>query len=260
MPPESAAAVYTGTVFHQRWAPRPHRLRYRVFYFLLDLDALSELDAASRWFGYNRRAWFSFRDADHGAGDGTPFRDWLARALAQAALGAGPWRFHVLCMPRVLGYVFNPITLVWCYAADGSLAAMVYEVNNTFGERLAYVIPVDAEREVLHQRCDKALFVSPFFPVSGHYEFRLRQPGPRLDILIDYHDNGAHQLRAAVSAERRPFSTASLTSLAWRQPLATLGVIAGIHFEALRLWLKGVPLIRHVVAPRHREFFQGSDS
>lgn len=259
MPREVASAIYTGQVFHQRWAPRAHRLRYRLFYCLLDLDELPALDAITRWFGYNRRAWFSFHDADHGAGDGTPFHDWLSTALTAAGLVQPRWHFRVLCMPRMLGYVFNPISVVWCRGDDDRLRAMVYEVNNTFGERIAYVIPVEHERDVLHQRCDKALYVSPFFPVSGHYEFRVQQPGSRLEIVIDYHDEGVHQMRAAVTAQRRAFDAASFASLAWRQPLATVAVIVGIHYEALRLWLKRVPVIRHIAAAARRDFSVGTD-
>lgn len=259
MPLEVASTIYTGQVFHQRWAPRAHCLRYRLFYCLLDLDELPALDGVTRWFGYNRRAWFSFHDADHGAGDGTPFSDWLTAALTRAGLVQQQWRFSVLCMPRMLGYVFNPISVIWCRSDDGTLLAMVYEVNNTFGERVAYVIPVEHDREVLHQRCDKSLFVSPFFPVSGHYEFKVRRPDTRLDIVIDYHDGGEHQMRAAVSAKRQAFGAASFANLAWRQPLATIAVIVGIHYEALRLWMKGVPVIRHIAAAVRRDFSVGTD-
>ena len=241
-------------------AARAHRLRYRVFYFLLDLDALPRLDRSPRWFAYNRRAWFAFHDADHGAGDGTPFRSWLAERLLTAGLGPGPWRFRVLCMPRVLGYVFNPISVVWCHDAAGTLRAVLYEVNNTFGERQAYLVPVNEAGELLHQRCDKTMFVSPFAPLAGHYEFRLRETARRLDLVIDYHLEGVRQLRAAFGGTPRPFHARTLAGLAWRQPCLTLGVVAGIHLEALRLWLKGVPLLRHVARPRENELTLGRET
>lgn len=245
---QEASAVYLGTVFHRRPAPRAHALRYGVFYLLLDLDELPVLDRRSRLFGYNRAAWFSFFDADHGSGDGRPFRDWLGEALAAAGIVREDWRFRVLCMPRVLGYVFNPITVVYCHDASGHLVAMLYEVNNTFGERLSYVVPVAAHPggAVIRQRCDKALFVSPFFDMRGHYEFAVREPGTRLTLGIDYREDAALRLRAVFAGRRQPFSAKTLRALAWRYPAATLKVIAAIHYEALKLWLKGIPVVRHV--------------
>ncbi len=253
MPPEAGTAlrsgIYLGQVYHARTAPRAHALRYPVFYLLLDLDEAARLDRVSRLFGWNRRALFSFRDADHGAGDGTPFRVWLDDALATAGLGRARWRYQVLCMPRVLGHVFNPITVVWCSTPDGRLAAMLYEVNNTFGERIAYVVPQDgAPRDgIIRQRCDKRMFVSPFFDMAGHYDFRLTRPGRRLALAIDYREEGvpAPRLRAVLSATRQPFDARGLRAVALRFPAMTLRVVAAIHFEALRLWLKGVPLVRH---------------
>ncbi|MEQ8233483.1 MAG: DUF1365 domain-containing protein [Gammaproteobacteria bacterium] len=249
--PSLGSSIYTGSVVHRRAAPRAHALRYGVFYLLLDLDELPVLDACSRLFGYNRAAWFSFHDVDHGYGDGTPFRAWLDAALDTAGIDAGDWHFRVLCMPRVLGYVFNPITVVYCYAPDGRLGAMVYEVNNTFGERLGYVVPVhgdDATRGILRQRCEKALFVSPFFDMQGHYEFSVRPPGARLALGIDYREGDALRLRAVFSGQRHAFAASTLRALAWRYPAATLKVITAIHYEALKLWLKGVPVVRHVTA------------
>ena len=248
VPTQEASAVYLGTVFHRRLEPRAHALRYGVFYLLLDLDELPALERRSRLFGYNRAAWFSFFDADHGSGDGRPFRAWLVDALATAGLARDDWRFRVLCMPRVLGYVFNPITVVYCHDGAGRLVAMLYEVNNTFGERLSYVVPVAAHAAggVIRQRCDKALFVSPFFDMQGHYDFAVREPGTRLTLGIDYREEAALRLRAVFAGRRRPFSARTLRALAWRYPAATLKVIAAIHYEALKLWLKGVPVIRHV--------------
>ncbi|MEQ8659614.1 MAG: DUF1365 domain-containing protein, partial [Gammaproteobacteria bacterium] len=181
---------------------------------------------------------------------GTPFRDWLVAALARAGVGGTDWTFRVLCMPRVLGYVFNPITAVYCHAGDGRLAAMLYEVNNTFGERLSYVVPVAAgdTSGILRQRCEKALFVSPFFDMQGHYEFAVRPPGARLTLGIDYREQEALRLRAVFAGRRQPFTAATLRALAVRYPAATLKVVGAIHYEALKLWLKGVPLVRHVTA------------
>lgn len=244
------SAIYTGRVFHERHGAVRHRLAYDVFYLLLDLDELPQLDGETRWFATNRRAFFSYHDADHGStpAAGRPFAATLRDALASAGLMAHDWSFRVLTMPRVLGYLFNPISVVYCYDPDTRLRAMVYEVNNTFGERMTYVMPVSRPADRLHQRCDKALFVSPFFDLAGHYEFSLSEPGPRLDLRIDYFDSDELRLRASFTGRRQPFSAGVLAGLAWRYPAATLKVAAAIHFEALKLWLKRVPLVRHVRA------------
>ncbi|MGR8918239.1 MAG: DUF1365 domain-containing protein [Gammaproteobacteria bacterium] len=239
------SCIYTGEVFHRRTGPRTHDLRYSVFYLLLDLDELDRIAGASRLFGYNRRAWFAFNDRDHGAGDGSAYRAWLERALTRTGLSEPRWRFRVLCMPRVMGYVFNPITVVYAERADGSVAAMIYEVNNTFGERIAYVAPVNGPGRI-RQRCDKAMFVSPFFEMDGHYEFSLDAPGERLELVIDYRDAESLRLRALFSGRREALTPSALRRLAATFPMLTLKVIAAIHFEALKIWLKGVPLVRHV--------------
>lgn len=253
MQPESAdalaSAVYVGEVYHRRFAPRTHVLRYRVCYLLLDLDELPQLACTSAWFGWNRRRWMSFDERDHGDG-GRSYREWLVATLAAAGFGSGPWRFRVLCLPRVAGYVFNPISVVYCHTAGGVLGAMLYEVNNTFGERLAYIAPVRAGATTIRQRCDKALFVSPFLPPDGHYAFTLTPPGTTLDLCIDYYAGAARTLHAAFRGERLAWSRAALARAALAYPAATLKVIAGIHYEAIKLWLKGVPRVRHVAA-RH---------
>lgn len=235
------SALYAGWVTHRRARTRAHRLRYGSCYFLLDLDELAALDDGVL-FGVNRRALLAWRDTDHGAGDGRPFRVFLEDALRAGGFPAVPYRFEVLCLPRVLGYVFNPITVVYCHAGD-SLVAMLYEVNNTFGGRIHYLLPASTEaRRISRHRCEKALFVSPFFDMQGHYQFDLTPAGEHLALAIRYADEVGLRLHAAFSGRRRPWSRGALLASLIAFPLATLKVIAGIHWEALRLWLKGIPL------------------
>jgi DUF1365 family protein len=252
VPPEPSAlthsAVYCGEVVHTRKSPRKHSLRYSVFYFLLDLDEAEAIASTSRLFGWNRPAWFSFRDADHGDGDGRDLREYLRDVLAEAGIEDLVWRFQVLCMPRVLGYVFNPISVVYCYRTGGELAAMVYEVNNTFGERLSYVVPVSGDPKRIQHRCEKALFVSPFFDIKGHYDFNLSPPQESLDITINYRHADEQRLHVVFRGRRQAFTAHTLRSLALRYPAVTFKVIAGIYFEALKLWLKGIPLVQHINA------------
>jgi uncharacterized protein len=244
------SAIYTGEVYHRRFTGRGHAFRYKTFYLLLDLDELSELDQVSRLFGVNRRAWFSFRDTDHGTGDPRTLCGWLIDALHEAGCGGDDWRFRMLTMPRMFGYVFNPISVVFCCRSDGSTGAMIYEVNSTFGERIAYVAPVESTRGAIRQRCDKAMFVSPFFDLQGHYEFLVDSSDDRMRIGIDYFAGGERQLHAGFTGSHQPFGAAAIRKLALTHPVATGKVVAGIHYEALRLWLRGFPLVRHTTTRR----------
>lgn len=245
------SCLYVGRVTHERPAPRRHRLDYRLFYCLLDLDELEALDASSRLFGYNRRACLAFHDADHGAGDGRSFRAWLTEAMVAFGVAGRRWRFRALLIPRVFGYVFNPITVVYCHDEDGTLVAMLYEVNNTFGERVSYLAPVRRAGNVIRQRCDKSLFVSPFFDMNGHYDFTLTRPGEALRLSIAYAVGDETRLTACFAGTRRALSPAALRSVLLRYPGTALKVVAGIHYEALKLWAKGTPLVRHVAADGH---------
>jgi DUF1365 family protein len=241
------SALYRGGVVHRRLRPRAHRFSYRVFWLLLDLAEIDELDRRLRLFSRNRFNLVSFHDRDHGDRSGAALRPqieaWLRRA--EIDIGAGPIR--LLTMPRVLGYVFNPISLYYCYQSDGRLAAVVYEVTSTFGVRHAYVIPVPADDQaagLIRQRAAKALYVSPFMGMEMDYEFRGHAPGPRLDLTINGMDAEGLLITAAMSAERRPLEDHNLLSAAVAMPLLTLKVMASIHWEALMLWIRGVRLTR----------------
>lgn len=242
-----ASALYRGGVTHRRLRPRDHRLNYRVFWLLLDLAEIDDLDRRLRLFSRNRFNLLSFHDRDHGDGSGAALRPqieaWLERA--GVALEGGPIR--LLTMPRVLGYVFNPISLYYCHRADGRLAAVIYEVTSTFGVRHAYVIPVPVEDQaagLIRQGAAKALYVSPFMGMEMDYEFRGHAPGEHLDLTIDGVDSGGVLITAAMSGERHDLTDADLLSAAVALPFLTLKVMAAIHWEALKIWLKRVPLTR----------------
>ncbi len=244
-----ASGLYPGLVVHQRLRPRRHRLRYRIFQMLLDLDELDDLDRGLRLFGHNRSAPISFHDKDHGRGDGLPLRPYVEAQLARAGIGLQGGRIRLLCMPRVLGQAFNPLSLYFCHRRSGELAAILYEVNNTFGQRHSYLIPVDQPADVVRQACDKGFYVSPLQEMSMRYAFTVRPPAEDLFVGIVSSDAAGPMLHAAFSADRREITDASLLKAALGAPLLMLKVLAGIHWEALRTWLKGARFHARPPAP-----------
>lgn len=240
------SAIYRGDIVHERRRPKRHRLRYDVFTMVLDLDELTALDGASRLFGYNRFAPLAFYDRDHGPTDGTPLRPWVEGQLRDAGMDFHPEAIRIWCYPRVLGYVFNPLTVYFCHDRRDRLRAIFYEVCNTYKERHSYIIPVeDSPRPIIRQQCSKSLYVSPFIEMACTYYFRIRPPGKRMNIVIRQEDQLGLLLAAAFKGTRETFSDRTLAACIARFPLMTLKIIGAIHWEALRLWLKGLPVIRH---------------
>lgn len=241
------SALYSGQVMHHRLRPREHTLRYRVFWMLLDLDELDQMSRSLRFFSRNRFNLMGFHDADHGDGSETPLRVQATRLLERRGVDIGSGAIRLLTMPRVLGYVFNPISLYYCHRPDGALAAMIYEVTSTFRERRAYVLPVapeDGRVGRIDQATGKGLYVSPFMDMDMRYAFKGSVPDDRLDLAIDGLDSQGLLIATAMRGRRRVLSDRALLAAMAAMPLLTIKVVAAIHWEALKLWLKGVPLTR----------------
>jgi len=240
------SGIYSGTVVHQRFRPKAHRLRYGVFAMLLDLDELPELDRRFALFAHNRFAPLAFHDRDHGPATGAPLRPWAEERLREAGLTPDGGPIRLLCYPRVFGYVFNPLSVYFCYRRCGTLAAILYEVCNTFRERHTYVIPVPEDSTGrITQRCRKSLYVSPFVDMDADYLFHVRPPAGELALSIRETDAGGPLLTAVFRARHMPFTGGTLMRMLARFPLLTLKVMAAIHWEALRLWAKGLPVYPH---------------
>jgi DUF1365 family protein len=242
------SGLYAGVVAHTRLRPRRHALRYRIFMLLLDLDEVAAIDRGLRLFSIGRFNLFGFDPRKHGDGSRTPLKIQVEARLVEAGVeGGGPVR--LLAMPRVLGMGFNPLTVFFCHRPDGSLAAMLYEVNNTFGERHSYLIPVATDGPIVKQACDKSFYVSPFMDMDLSYAFRVRPPGEAVQVLVDVDDAEGRVLATGFVAERQALSDRNLIRAWLTHPWMTLGVLGAIHWEALFIWLKGHKIRRRPSAP-----------
>ncbi len=239
-----SSGIYWGRVVHERQRPKKHRLSYGVFSLLIDLDELRTINGRFRLLGYNKSAFFSLHDRDHGSGG--QIRNWVSEELKKKGLEAFSTRISMLCYPRILGYVFNPLTVFFCYDAGGQIGAIVYEVHNTFKERRAYVLAVSKDsKEVVRQSCEKDFYVSPFIPMDCRYQFRVQPPSAHTRVVIREEDADGLLLAAAFSGSHRQLTDRNLLKTAIKYPLMTFKVIIGIHWEAVRLLLKGAPYFSH---------------
>jgi uncharacterized protein len=237
-----ASALYPGIVAHRRTSPVVHKLRYRIFQMLFDLDEIPALDRSLRLVSQNRFNLIGFHDRDHLAGAAAPLRQQVEGHLADAGIDIGGGAIRVLCMPRLLGMVFNPISVYFCHHPDGTLAAMLYEVNNTFGQRHCYLLPVEATNGAIVQECPKLFFVSPFFGLDMTYRFQVTPPGDTVSVAIRGTTGAETMITTSFTGTRQLLSDRTLARAFLLHPLLALKVLAGIHWEALRLWRKGVRL------------------
>ena len=249
---ESSSAIYVGHVIHKRLQPRRHAFRYRVFALCLDVDDISATASRLRMLQHNRWGLLSFHDRDHGRRDGQPVSAYIRGMLADRGYGDGVRRIMLICYPRVFGYVFNPLSVYVCYDAGDLPSVMVYEVTNTFGERTSYVIPVVKGRgDLIWQACAKSMYVSPFNTVDGDYGFHVRPPAAEIAVGVHVRGAAGPLVKTHFRGTRLALTDANLRHVLMRHPLMTVKVIAAIHFEALRLWLKRIPVVRHPPAARN---------
>lgn len=238
-----SSCLYTGQVIHRRLLPRTHRLRYRVFWMLLDLNEIDGLAKRLGFFSRNRFNLASFHDSDHGDGSNVSLLEQARVLLRRAGCQADQLTIRLLCMPRILGYGFNPLSVYFCERQNGTLEAIIYEVHNTFGERHSYVMPVrGAATGIIEQHCPKDFYVSPFLGMDMSYDFRVRPPAAQVGVSIHGKENGKTIITASLSGIRHELTDGALIKAFASHPLLTLKVIAGIHWHALRMILKGFRL------------------
>lgn len=244
--------IGTGQVRHTRLRPARHAFAYPTFFLMLPLRTMRQQGSGA--LAHNRLGWLSFHDADHGDGRGPQQGGalaWMEELLAQHGITDADGEIWLHCYPRVLGYTFKPVSFWYCERADGTLRAVVAEVNNTFGERHCYLLEHPRYGQAL--RADKVFHVSPFCRVEGEYEFRFLRTEhagvPRTVVRVDLHDAGGALLQTSVSGALQPYDRHSARRTLMDQPLMTLALIARIHWQALRLWLKRVPFFRKPAPP-----------
>lgn len=243
------SAIYAGSVFHRRFRPRVHELRYRLFQCLFDLDEIDHISKRFRLFSRNRFNLFSFHDRDYGDRSGAPLRPQIEALVRRTGQEPDGGAIRLLTMPRMLGHVFNPLSVWFCHRRDGSLATIIYEVTNTFSERHSYVIPVAGAQgrdPLIRQACDKCFYVSPFMDLDMRYDFTVEPPMEKTRVIVAGADGEGPMIVAAFSGERRELSDGALLGAFLRHPLLSLKVVAGIHVEALWLFLKRIGIRRHV--------------
>lgn len=239
--------IFTGKVMHQRLLPKKHGFNYGIFYVALPLSKLTKMPLA-----YNRFSLISFYDKDHGARDGSRLQDWADTILAEHNI-ANVTEITLVCMPRILGYVFNPVSFWLCRGADGSLKAVLCEVHNTFGEQHTYLCKPNKSDSIQPEDvliAEKMFHVSPFLKREGEYQFRFDVTDNKCNVFINYHNQQADkQLITALTGSLEPQTPQRLRQMLWRYPLVTLKAIFLIHWHALRLVTKG---IRYVPKPMQK--------
>jgi uncharacterized protein len=250
MTPSTASALFPGHVTHARLRPRTHNLAYRISSLLLDLDELDALNQRLRLFSVDRFNVFSFFRSDRGDRSGRPLREQIESHMRDAGLSVDGGPIRVLTMPRVLGWSFNPLSVFFCYRRTGDINAVLWEVDNTFGQRHGYLIPAAAANgRELRQRCDKNFYVSPFMDMDLVYDFRVRLPGNTFSIIIQASDTSGLMFTACHTGRRVELTDGALLRLFLTLPYLTLKVTGGIAWEALKLWSKGIAIRRKPPPP-----------
>ncbi len=231
------SCIYNGEVTHTRFKPVRHFLKYKTFSLLIDLDEINILDKSIGIFSHNKFNIFSFYDKDHGDRDGGNLKDWVISNLKKFRIKENITNIKVLCYPRILGYVFNPLSIFYCYEKD-KLVAIFYEVKNTFNEQHTYIFKIKNNEEII-QKCRKKFYVSPFMDMETFYNFKLLNPNDKLSVFIKQTDADGTILTATQTGDKKEFSFKQLAINFLKYPLMTIKIISSIHYEALLLWKKG---------------------
>ena len=238
------SSIYNGSVIHKRFKPKKHFFKYKVFSLFLDLSELKELNNNLNFFSLNKFNLISFYEKDHGERDGSSILDWVINNLRSNNVSTDNIKVKLLCYPRILGYVFNPLSIFFVYDNDENLISILYEVKNTFGEQHTYVFKIEGENKLIQNNCSKKFHVSPFIEMDCNYFFRILNPGDKLSVIIDQYDQEGKILFASQDVIRSDLTKKNLMNSYLKHPLMTFKIISAIHFEAFKLWIKGIKFVK----------------
>ena len=237
------SSIYNGTVIHKRFKPKIHFFKYKVFSLLIDLSDLNYLNKKISFFSYNSFNLISFFDKDHGDRDGSSLIDWVKKNLTENNINSENIRIKLLCYPRIFGYVFNPLSVFFVYDYNENLISVLYEVKNTFGEQHTYVFKAE-NNNLLQHNCSKKFHVSPFIEMNCNYFFKILRPSEKISVVIDQYQLNEKILYASQDGKRVDFNSKELLKSYLKHPLMTFKIISAIHFEAFKLWIKGIRFIK----------------
>ncbi len=238
------SCIYSGTVIHKRFKPKEHFFKYKVFSLLIDLSELTELNNKLKFFSLNRFNLISFYEKDHGGRDGSSLINWVKNNLSNKNISTENIKIKLLCYPRILGYVFNPLSTFFIYNKFENLISILYEVKNTFGEQHTYVFKVESKNRLIQNNCSKKFHVSPFIEMDCNYFFRTLNPEEKLSVVIDQYDKEGKILYASQDGIRSDLTSKNLLNSYLKHPLMTFKIISAIHFEAFKLWAKGIKFVK----------------
>ena len=238
------SCIYSGFVTHRRFKPKRHFFSYKVFSLLINLNEIENLEKKIKFFSYNKLNILSFYDIDHGPRDGSNLISWVKKTLNESKINIGSGTIKLLCYPRFFGYVFNPLSIFYCYDENQQLKAILYEVKNTFNEQHTYVFYTSPLSELILHKCNKKFYVSPFIEMKTFYNFRLIKPGNTLNVFIKESDAEGILLTACQVGKRIELNSKNLLFQFLKHPFMSFKIILAIHFEAFRLWSKGVKHVK----------------
>ena len=234
--------IYTGKVIHKRFKPKEHYFKYNVFSLLIDLNELEEINKYIKFFSYNKFNIISFYDKDHGDRDGSSIKLWVKKNLRNIGIMTEDISIKLLCYPRIIGYVFNPLSTYFIYNKHSKLISIFYEVKNTFGEQHTYIFKAHDEKTV-QNKCKKKFYVSPFIEMDCEYHFKTLNPREQLSVVINQNDKDGKLLFASQDGISKDFNNKNLILSYLTHPLMTFKIIGAIHYEAFKLWAKRIKLI-----------------
>ena len=238
------SSIYIGNVIHKRFKPKIHFFKYKVFSILLDISEIDILDKSLKIFSYNKFNIVSFYDADHGPRDGTSIKKWVIKNLNDNRINTENIKIKLLCYPRIFGYVFNPLSVLFIYNKNSELISILYEVKNTFGEQHTYIFKTKENENYIKHTCKKKFHVSPFIEMDCTYFFKILKPSEKISVIIDQYDEEGKLLYASQDGDRIEFNNKNLVLSYLRHPFMTFKIIVAIHFEAFKLWTKGIKFIK----------------